>query len=124
MPGNMTLPIAAVSDAADPDISAKITLAITFAGISPPRIQPNIALAKSMSRRAIPPACMMAPASIKKGTAISVNESSPTNIRCGAIIIGSSYNEAKAIIVTMASEIGIATPIKKNPSKKKMICLM
>jgi preprotein translocase subunit SecD len=65
----------AESAAAEPDSDAMITAASTATIPSPPRMWPTQATAKSTMRRDNPPAFINSPARMKKGTAISGNES-------------------------------------------------
>ena len=83
IPGIMIEPMAAVSETADPDTSAKNTLATISARPSPPRIQPTRPLAKSTRRREIPPNDINVPVSIKSGIDNRTKLFSPSNSRIG-----------------------------------------
>src|SRR5690242_13816939 len=69
MPGIRIDPSAATSATADPEISAKNSDAPIDTCASPPRIQPNSAPAKAISRREMPEAFMIAPARMNSGIA-------------------------------------------------------
>ena len=75
-------PMAAVVATEEPDSAAK-NMHATMATIDrPPRTDPVIAFANAMSRVAIPPCCMTAPASMKKKIARREYCSLPSSIFC------------------------------------------
>ncbi len=84
----MIEPIAAVSATAEPDMSAKMTLAPTSAMPSPPRIPPKMLVAKAASRVAIPLDDISVPVSIKSGIASRITLLVPSKNRCGTMSSG------------------------------------
>ena len=85
-----TLPSAAASATAEPDISENSMLEAVVVMARPARIQPTTRAAKSVSRCEIPDAFMSAPARMNSGIAISGNESVPLNILSGTTTSGVS----------------------------------
>ena len=75
-----TDPTAAVSAAAAPEIPAKNMEDTIDTWARPPVIEPTKLFAKSINRRLMPPASMSSPAKMKKGIAVSGNESMEVNI--------------------------------------------
>jgi hypothetical protein len=71
------LPMQATADEQVPDMAPKIAQATMVAAPMPPRIRPNMELAKSVSREAIPAELIKEPAMIKKGMDKRVRELSP-----------------------------------------------
>ena len=65
----MTLPMAAVSAAEEPDISEKKMVATITTMPMPPRMCPTMALDNSTMRLEIPPVSISMPARTKSGTA-------------------------------------------------------
>src|SRR5215207_8997469 len=77
MPGIMTLPTAAESATADPEIPAKAMEEETVTTPSPPGRKPRQVRAKAMSRALTPPTLMSSPATMNIGTARRWNGSTP-----------------------------------------------
>jgi len=109
-------PMAEASATAEPLIPAKIMFATMQAWASPPRICPTRLLAKPMMRTVVPPRFIRSPARMKKGTAMSGNESIPVNIRCATSCKGTPIarmTEKPVIPITSARGI----PITKQTTK-------
>ena len=83
MAGMSTVPSAAASATAEPDISAKNMLVTMETWASPPRMKPTSALAKSTSRLEIPEWFMICPARMNSGMATMGKLSAPLNMRRG-----------------------------------------
>ena len=75
-----SVPSAATSATAEPEISAKNIDEPTVTIDSPPRMKPSRAVARLISRRAIDDAFMMPPAKTNSGTASSGKSVAPWNI--------------------------------------------
>src|SRR5712692_4190337 len=87
MAGMITLPIAATSATADPEISAKNIDETTFTMPNPPRMCPTSVEAMLMMRREIPVELMIPPARMNSGMARSGNLAAPEN-RCRGMTDG------------------------------------
>lgn len=81
----MMPPTAAVAATPEPVMAAKKTLATMTARARPPVKCPTSDLAKAMILLEMPPNSISTPAITKKGTAISVNLSTPASICCATI---------------------------------------
>jgi len=75
-----SVPSAATSATAEPEISAKNIEAPTVTMARPPRMKPRIAVARLIRRRAIDDAFMMPPAKTNSGTASRGKSLAPWNI--------------------------------------------
>ena len=73
-PGSVTFPIAAVSADDEPEMPWKNSEATTMAEPRPPRPRPTVMFATSISRAAMPPSDMIAPAKINRGIVRNGNE--------------------------------------------------
>src|SRR3954447_22032451 len=78
-------PSAAASATADPEISAKNIEVTMVTWARAPRIHPRSAEESAMSRREIPEAFMIAPASMKSGMAMSGKLVAPEYMASGAL---------------------------------------
>ena len=76
--GCMMAEMAATSAEPEPEIAARPVAATTETIRRLPTIHPTRAVAKSTMRREMPPTSMMAPAKMKKGIAMRVNELRPS----------------------------------------------
>ncbi len=119
------LPTADAVATEEPDIAANSMAARILTCASPPGRPPNRALANSISRRAIPPRFINCPASMKKGIAKSVNESSPVAIRCATVVRAGPVLMLSSMVSTveMPMENATGTPranrtAKETPSTK------
>ena len=79
--GVMMLPMAEAAAAAEPLIAPKSILATTLTTAKPPGNRPTSTLAKSISRKAMPPLFMILPAKMKKGIASRAKLSNPEAMR-------------------------------------------
>ncbi|MCY1551451.1 hypothetical protein D9M68_877840 [compost metagenome] len=83
--GNKSAASAAVSATAEPDSAASMHAARMATKPSPPRLCPTRVSASLTMRCDSPPAFMISPASMKKGTASNGNESAPLTTFCARI---------------------------------------
>ena len=92
----------------------------------PPGIQPTAALAKSISRREMPPLLISAPANIKNGMAASVKLSTEENIFCTEVNSGIKSPATMAAIPppTSASAIGIPRIVMTAKTRKSVAVIM
>ena len=95
--GIITEPTDAVSATDEPEIAPKKVEARMFTSASPPRMKPTKILATLMSRAAMPPSAMMAPASTKNGMARRGKLSIPSEVLSITASSGRSIQSAARI---------------------------
>jgi hypothetical protein len=113
-------PIADAAAAAEPEMAPKSMQDIMFTKASPPGNGPTIALAKFISRTAMPPRFITCPANIKNGIAERVKLSNEVAIRCAIVVTDGKKGMALASVKSPASPTAYAMGTRSDINTKKL----
>ena len=115
----MIEPTDAASATDEPEIVPNSVEAKMLTMARPPRIQPTSTLARLISRKAIPPSAMIAPASTKNGIASSEKSSVPSEIFSMIASVGRSIQSAP-MSAESPSENASGTPMAARTANEPM----